>query len=67
VEEVVIVEVKSVRQWDPVFDAQLLTYLRLTGIQVGLLIHFNVPILRDGIKRLVHGYQDNSADSAPLR
>ena len=38
---------------DPVFDAQLLTYLRLTGIKKGLLIHFNSRLLKDGIKRLV--------------
>ncbi|MGH9905021.1 MAG: GxxExxY protein [Pyrinomonadaceae bacterium] len=49
----VIVEVKSVEKMNPVFNAQLLTYLKLTGIRLGLLINFNVPVIRDGIKRIV--------------
>jgi GxxExxY protein len=55
VEELVIVELKSVSKLEPIFDAQLLTYLRLTQKWLGLLINFNVPLLKDGIKRLVHG------------
>jgi GxxExxY protein len=38
---------------EPVFEAQLLTYLRLTGVRVGLLINFNAPILKDGLFRFV--------------
>jgi GxxExxY protein len=53
VEDAVIVEVKSVPRLDPVFEAQLLTYLRLTGKRVGLLINFHTPVLKAGIKRLV--------------
>jgi GxxExxY protein len=49
----VIVEVKSVDKMNPVYEAQLLTYLKLTGLRVGLLVNFNVPVVRDGIKRLV--------------
>ena len=49
----VIVEVKAVEKTNPVFEAQLLTYLKLTGRRVGLLINFNVPVIRDGIKRVV--------------
>ena len=49
----VIVEVKSVDKMNPVYDAQLLTYLKLTGRRVGLLVNFNVPVIRDGIKRIV--------------
>jgi GxxExxY protein len=49
----VIVELKSVEQLLPVHEAQLLTYLRLTGKKVGLLINFNVPVLKDGIVRRV--------------
>ena len=49
----VILELKSCSSLEPIHEAQLLTYLRLTGIKIGLLINFNVPILRDGIKRLV--------------
>ncbi len=53
VDEAVIVELKSVSEMFPVFDAQLLTYMRLANVRVGLLINFNVPVLRDGVKRKV--------------
>jgi GxxExxY protein len=49
-----IVELKACESLQPVHEAQLLTYLKLTGIKVGLLINFNVPILKQGIKRLVN-------------
>ena len=49
----VIVELKAVGRVIPVHEAQLLTYLRLTGIRVGLLINFNVPVLKDSIYRRV--------------
>ena len=49
----VIVEVKSVDQLLPIHDAQLLTYLRLSGHKVGLLMNFNTVVLKDGIPRLV--------------
>lgn len=55
VEGTVIVEVKSVEAIHPVHQAQMLSYMRLSGIGVGLLINFNVRSLRDGIKRLVDG------------
>jgi len=48
----VIVELKSVRQLDPVFKAQLLSYLRLTRLRLGFLINFNVPLIKDGIVRI---------------
>lgn len=51
---VVIVEVKSVEALAPIHEAQLLTYLRLTGVKVGLLINFNVVVLKAGLRRLVH-------------
>jgi GxxExxY protein len=53
VEECVIVEFKSVETMHPVFEAQLITYLKLTGIRLGFLINFNVVHLKDGIKRMV--------------
>lgn len=53
VEQKVIVELKSVDNLLPIHDAQVLTYLKLTGCKVGLLINFNVPVLKDGIHRLV--------------
>ena len=49
-----IVELKACESLHPIHEAQLLTYLKLTGIKVGLLINFNVPVLKDGIKRLVN-------------
>ena len=55
VDELVIVELKAVEELHPIHQAQLMTYLRLSGIWLGLLINFNVPVLRNGIKRLVSG------------
>jgi GxxExxY protein len=49
----VVVELKTVEALQPVHEAQLLTYLRLTGCKVGLLVNFNVPVLKHGIKRMV--------------
>lgn len=51
-----VVEVKSVSDLAPIHEAQLLTYLRLGGWRVGLLINFNVPVLRQGIRRKILGY-----------
>src|SRR5271165_7455433 len=53
VEEKVVVELKAVEAILPVHQAQILTYLRLSGLRVGLLINFNVPVLKDGIRRRV--------------
>src|SRR4051812_7232526 len=53
VAELVIVELKAVEKFEPVHEAQLLTYLRLTPRWLGLLVNFNVPVLKDGIKRRV--------------
>jgi GxxExxY protein len=58
----VIVEIKCVEAINPVHKSQLLSYMRLSGRHVGLLINFHVEHLKDGIKRMVHGYswQKNS-------
>ena len=48
-----VVELKSVEKLIPIFDAQLLTYLKLTRTRVGLLVNFNVPCLIQGVKRMV--------------
>lgn len=53
VEDTVVIETKAVDALHPVHEAQLLTYLRLGGWKVGLLINFNVPVLKDGIRRRV--------------
>jgi GxxExxY protein len=55
VEGKVVVEVKSVEAIHPIHEAQLLSYVRLSGIKVGLLMNFNVLHLKDGIKRMVDG------------
>jgi len=53
VEGRLVVELKTVERLLPIHEAQLLTYLRLALIHTGLLLNFNVPVLRDGIKRMV--------------
>ena len=54
VENKVIVELKACSNIDQIHKAQLLTYLKLSGIQIGLILNFNVPIMRDGIVRIVN-------------
>ncbi len=66
VDERLVVEIKSVERLAPVHAKQLLTYLRLTGQPVGLLINFGGETLREGIRRLVNNHNP-SASSAPLR
>lgn len=56
VEQKVIVEIKSIEVLSPVHHKQLLSYLRLTGLTVGLLINFNEALLKDGIKRIVNNF-----------
>jgi GxxExxY protein len=53
VEDLVVCELKSVETMHPVFLAQILTQLKLTGKQLGFLINFNVPIIKNGIKRVI--------------
>lgn len=55
VERTIIIEVKSVEKVIPVHRAQLLTYLRLRRLWLGLLINFNVQVLRDGVRRILNG------------
>jgi GxxExxY protein len=52
VEDKLILELKTVEKILPVHEAQLLTYLRLSGTQTGLLINFNVPVLKNGVRRM---------------
>jgi GxxExxY protein len=53
VAERIVVEIKAVEQLLPIHEAQLLTYLKLSGIELGLLINFNAKLVKDGIKRLI--------------
>lgn len=54
VESEVVIEIKSVEQLQPIHEAQLLTYLKLSGLRIGLLLNFNEMTLKSGIKRLVY-------------
>ena len=58
VADMVVVEIKAIDALLPVHQAQLLSYLRLGGWLLGLLINFHVPLLRDGIKRVVLGLEE---------
>lgn len=49
----IVLEIKAAARIDPIFQAKLLSYLRATKLRAGLLINFNLPLLRDGIKRVV--------------
>ncbi len=60
VEDKVIIEVKSVELLAPVHKKQLLTYLRLADKRLGLLINFQVPLIKDGIFRIVNGLEEDS-------
>lgn len=53
VNDLVVVEIKSVERFDPVFEAQVLTYLKITGKRVGLLINFNSRLVKDSVKRFI--------------
>jgi iron complex transport system substrate-binding protein len=61
VERAVVVEIKSVERLAPVHAKQVMTYLRLTGLQAGLLINFNVARLKDGFRRIVNGYVSSAS------
>ncbi len=54
VEDVVLIELKSVDAFNPVHEAQILTYMKFAGIRTGLLINFNVKMLRNGLRRYSH-------------
>jgi len=54
VEKKIILELKSCEKIEPIHEAQLLTYLKLTGFNLGLLLNFNVPVMRQGITRVVN-------------
>jgi len=70
VEDSVVVEIKATEDTPAIHSAQLLTYLKASGLRVGLLINFNVPVLKKGLKRIVNRYAGpaletrNSASSA---
>ncbi len=53
VQKKVVVELKAIKHLEPIHEAQLLTYMKLTACRVGLLINFNVPVIKQGIRRMV--------------
>ena len=65
VENSLVLELKTVEQLLPIHSAQLLTYLKLSGKQVGLLINFNEPVLKKGLKRLVNHFREPGAAEIP--
>lgn len=65
VAECLVVELKAIEALAPVDDAQLITYLRLGGWRLGLLINFNVPVLKSGIHRRIFGYEADQQAAVP--
>jgi len=63
----VIVEIKAVNRLAPIHQAQLLSYLKLSGCKVGLLINFNVEVVKDGIRRVVNDFPDSPRSLRALR
>ena len=63
VEDSIVVEIKAVEQLAPIHDAQLLSYLRLSGKSVGLLINFHVRVLKQGLKRIVNEFPDSACSA----
>jgi GxxExxY protein len=64
VEDSVILEIKAIQELAPIHDAQLLSYLRLSGKTVGLIINFHVRVLKDGLKRVVNEFPDSAFSAA---
>ena len=61
IEQKLIIELKAVEHLLPIHEAQLLTYLKLSGLTLGLLINFNVPVLKSGIKRIANNFQNSAS------
>ena len=55
VENKVLVEVKATEKNHPIYETQVLTYLRLTGVKLGLLVNFGAPYVKDGVSRIING------------
>ena len=58
VEQAIIIELKACKEIEPIHKAQLLTYLKLSKLSLGLLLNFNVPLMRDGIVRIVNKFSN---------
>ena len=66
VDDTILVEIKAVDSLQPIHTAQVLTYLRLTGLSTGLLVNFNVPVLKSGLRRLTQKEENPSRSSVFL-
>lgn len=66
VDDTILVEIKAVDSLQPIHTAQILTYLRLTGLKTGILVNFNVPVLKSGLRRLTQKEEDSSRPSVFL-
>ncbi len=62
VENRIILELKSCEQIDPIHKAQVLTYLKLSDLKLGLILNFNVPVIKEGIVRILNGYLKENQD-----
>ena len=60
VEDLVLVDNKAVTEWNPIFEAQMLTYLRLTGLKLGLVINFGERLVKSGVHRVVNGLPEDT-------
>ncbi|MDQ3010014.1 MAG: GxxExxY protein [Acidobacteriota bacterium] len=60
IENTVVVEIKSVESIHPIFEAQVLTYMRLGGWKIGLILNFNIEVLKNGIRRFVLGLENDA-------
>ena len=58
IQQAIIIENKTVDKLAPIHEAQLLTYLKLTNLNLGFLLNWNVPLMRNGIKRMVNGLKE---------
>jgi len=67
VDDKVIVEIKAIENLLPIHQAQLLSYLKLSGCKIGLLINFNVVVLKNGIRRVVNDFPDSPRPQRPPR
>ncbi len=66
VDDSVVLEIKAVEPLAPIHEAQLLSYLRLSGMHIGLLMNFHTRVLKDGIKRLVNEFPDSAISAAAV-
>jgi GxxExxY protein len=66
VQDLIVLELKSVDKLLPIHAAQLLSYLRLGNYRVGFLLNFNTVHMRDGIKRIIHGFQNARESDRPI-